>query len=162
MQKILVTIAVVIIVTVAGVMYSLWSPAISPDAGTPSGDTLNQPAGVVTGNSQSAATGQTGAQSQTGTSGSSNTNTSTTGTGTASGTYTMAVVATHDSSASCWTTINSSVYDVTTWITQHPGGQQAILGLCGKDGTAAFTGQHGGQPRPEKELASFKIGVLAK
>lgn len=75
---------------------------------------------------------------------------------------TMAQVAKHNSAASCYTTISGSVYDVTTWINQHPGGKQAILSLCGTDGTAAFTAQHAGQRRPATELASFKIGTLAK
>ena len=81
---------------------------------------------------------------------------------TAPNTYTMAIVATHSSAQSCWTTINGNVYDVTKWISQHPGGSGAILRLCGKDGTDSFTGKHGGQPRPASELASFKIGTLAK
>ncbi|MEI7709620.1 MAG: cytochrome b5 domain-containing protein [bacterium] len=42
----------------------------------------------------------------------------------------------------------------------HPGGSQAILYLCGIDGTKAFNDQHGGQARPERELASFVIGKL--
>ncbi len=74
--------------------------------------------------------------------------------------YSLAVVATHNSGASCWTTINGKVYDVTSWINQHPGGAQAILSLCGKDGSSAFNGQHGGQARPEQELATFYIGTL--
>lgn len=162
MQKILVTIVVVIVITVASVMYSLWSPAVSPDTQVPTAEDTNQPAGVVTGNSQSAATGQTGAQAQPSPSGSTVNNSNTANTGTTPGAYTMAVVATHDSSASCWTAVNGSVYDVTKWITQHPGGQQAIMSICGKDGTAEFTGQHGGERRPEKELSGFKIGTLAK
>lgn len=79
-----------------------------------------------------------------------------------SGGYTMAVVAAHNSRTSCYTVINSNVYDLTSWIGQHPGGQEAILSLCGKDGSAAFNTQHGGDRRPANELAGFKIGVLAK
>lgn len=76
------------------------------------------------------------------------------------GTFTFAQVRTHNSASSCYTTIHGSVYDVTSWIDQHPGGAQAILSLCGTDGSAAFDAQHGGQRRPEAELASFKIGTL--
>jgi cytochrome b involved in lipid metabolism len=79
-----------------------------------------------------------------------------------SSTYTMAEVSSHNGASSCWTIINSVVYDVTSWINAHPGGSQPILGLCGKDGTSAFTAKHGGQPQPEAELASFKIGTLAR
>ena len=77
------------------------------------------------------------------------------------GTYTMAQVAQHNSGGSCWTAINGNVYDVTSWIGQHPGGSGAILSLCGIDGSAAFNGQHGGQGRPAQELASFQIGTLS-
>ena len=76
------------------------------------------------------------------------------------GSYTMAEVSKHASSTSCWTAINGKVYDVTDWITRHPGGQRAILGLCGTDGSAAFNNQHGGQGRPAAELKQFLIGIL--
>jgi cytochrome b involved in lipid metabolism len=84
------------------------------------------------------------------------------GSGTAKSSYTLADVAKHKSSSSCWTAINGNVYDVTTWINQHPGGPQAILSLCGTDGSSAFNGQHGTQRRPNTELASFLIGSLAQ
>lgn len=74
--------------------------------------------------------------------------------------YTLATVATHNSTSSCWAAINGSVYDVTSWINQHPGGPQAILSLCGTDGSVAFNGQHGGDRRPASELASFRIGAI--
>lgn len=76
--------------------------------------------------------------------------------------FTRASVATHASAASCWTIVNGSVYDVTAWIGKHPGGAAAILSMCGKDATASFEGQHGGQRRPEEELASFNIGTLTQ
>ncbi|MEO6536408.1 MAG: cytochrome b5-like heme/steroid binding domain-containing protein [Candidatus Paceibacterota bacterium] len=78
------------------------------------------------------------------------------------GAYTHAQVATHNSSKSCWTTISGNVYDLTKWIAQHPGGEGPILGLCGNDGTSAFEGQHANNSRANAELATFKIGTLAK
>lgn len=75
--------------------------------------------------------------------------------------YTLANIAVHNNGSSCWSAINGGVYDLTSWINQHPGGSQAILSICGKDGSAAFNDQHGGQRRPANELAGFKIGVLA-
>ncbi len=77
-------------------------------------------------------------------------------------TYTAAEIAKHNDASSCWTSINGGVYDLTNWINQHPGGPDYILALCGTDGSAAFNNQHGGQGRPEAELATFKIGVLAQ
>lgn len=76
--------------------------------------------------------------------------------------YTLKEVAKHNSSASCYTVVNNNVYDVTSFITKHPGGSSKILRICGKDGTASFTDQHGGQRKPEQELAGLQIGVLIK
>lgn len=76
--------------------------------------------------------------------------------------YTLATVASHNTPSDCWTAVNGSVYDVTAWISKHPGGKQAIIGTCGKDSSAYFNGQHGGQPQPVSVLATFKIGALIK
>lgn len=76
--------------------------------------------------------------------------------------YTLAQVAQHAGSASCWSAINGNVYDLTNWIGQHPGGAQRILSICGKDGSAAFNGQHANDPRPHQILATMQIGVLAQ
>lgn len=75
---------------------------------------------------------------------------------------TVSAVATHASESSCWTIINNSVYDLTAWIARHPGGKQAILALCGKDGTEAFTDKHSGDRRPESTLAGYKIGEVSR
>lgn len=76
------------------------------------------------------------------------------------GVYTMAQVATHNTAADCWAAIGGNVYDLTSWIDQHPGGPQRIINLCGTDGTAAFDGQHGGQADPAAELATLQVGTL--
>lgn len=78
------------------------------------------------------------------------------------GEYRMADVAKHNTKADCWTTINGGVYNVTSWISEHPGGESAIIGLCGIDGSNQFNDQHEGQRRPANELAGFKIGVLVQ
>ena len=78
------------------------------------------------------------------------------------GTYTMTQVSSHNSASSCWSVIDGNVYDLTSWISQHPGGQQAIKGLCGIDGTAAFHGQHGDSKKQATMLATMKIGVLSR
>ena len=83
-------------------------------------------------------------------------------TGNTTGGITMAEVAKHNSAASCYTAISGSVYDLTAWVNQHPGGKEAILSLCGTDGTAAFKNQHGGQKKQEDTLATYKIGLLSQ
>lgn len=86
--------------------------------------------------------------------------TPTTPTSTTATSFTMAQVATHNKSTDCYSAISGGVYNLTSWINQHPGGASAIISLCGIDGTSAFMAQHGGQGNPAAELASLKIGIL--
>lgn len=79
-----------------------------------------------------------------------------------SGGITLADIAKHSDAQSCWSAINGNVYDLTSWIPQHPGGPQAILSICGIDGSGAFNAMHGGRPRQAMILAGFKIGTLAQ
>lgn len=74
--------------------------------------------------------------------------------------YTMADVQAHNTRSSCWSAIGGDVYDLTSWISRHPGGEDAIIGLCGTDGTVAYTDQHGNSRRPRSVLALLKIGSL--
>lgn len=118
---------------------------------------------VMSSNSDTAQTTDISADATEQTATSTATSTDTTATSTATSTsYTMDDVAKHNTPTDCWVAIRGGVYNLTTWINQHPGGKQAILSLCGKDGTTAFTGQHGGQEQPEQTLASFKVGVVAQ
>jgi cytochrome b involved in lipid metabolism len=71
-------------------------------------------------------------------------------------------VAKNNSRTSCWSAINGSVYDLTSWIPNHPGGEQTILSLCGIDGSAGYNKQHGDSSKPARILGGFKIGTLIK
>ncbi len=84
--------------------------------------------------------------------------------------YARAEVATHSTKDSCWTIINGTVYDITSYIRSHPGGDR-ILQACGVDGTTLFTerttndGQAVGSGTPHsssatQQLAQYKIGTL--
>lgn len=77
-------------------------------------------------------------------------------------TYSLSEVNQHNTPTNCWAVIRDGVYDLTNWIAQHPGGKNAIIQLCGKDGTSDFTGQHGGDASPERMLTSMKIGDLKR
>ena len=72
----------------------------------------------------------------------------------------MIEVAKHNSVESCYTVIDNKVYDLTKWIPQHPGGEAAILSICGKDGTEIFRGQHDHNQKQEDILQQFLIGDL--
>ena len=77
-----------------------------------------------------------------------------------SGAISMATVKTHASASSCWAVVNGNVYDLTKWISEHPGGPGVIKAICGKDGSRSFNNQHRGQANANAALAQFKIGVL--
>ena len=74
--------------------------------------------------------------------------------------YTLDEVAQHDDASSCWAVVEGQVYDLTRWVSQHPGGPERILGICGTDASLQFEAQHSGQARPERQLESFRIGSL--
>jgi hypothetical protein len=76
--------------------------------------------------------------------------------------YTMTQVRANNTSRSCWTVIDGVVYDLTKWISNHPGGSGAILFLCGTDGTNAFSAQHQNQARPAIRLDTYRLGPLNK
>ena len=76
--------------------------------------------------------------------------------------YTMAQVKANNTAKSCWTVIDNYVYNLTNWISAHPGGSGAILFLCGTDGTNAFKAQHENQGKPAVRLDTYRLGPLNK
>lgn len=73
-------------------------------------------------------------------------------------TYTSAEVAQHSTASDCWMILDNGVYDVTSFIPRHPGGDKILRG-CGRDATQMFS-QHPESAKAMKE--QFKIGVLAQ
>jgi len=74
--------------------------------------------------------------------------------------YTMADVRANATPAKCWSAIDGNVYDLTRWISSHPGGPSPIRFLCGIDGTNAFKAQHANQSSPMARLSSYLLGPL--
>jgi cytochrome b involved in lipid metabolism len=50
----------------------------------------------------------------------------------------------HNVQSNCWFIISNKVYDVTAFLTMHPGGVSSILSYCGKVPTPAFQAKGGG------------------
>ncbi len=79
---------------------------------------------------------------------------------------TSSQVSAHDTSSSCWIIILGKVYDVTNFLSSHPGGISAITPYCGKDATSAFQthGYAGGANHSAYAyslLPSYYIGDLS-
>merc|ERR1719263_2225476 len=58
------------------------------------------------------------------------------------GGYTMEDVAKHNTKQSCWVVLDGKVLDVTSFLSEHPGGELAILTFAGKDATEEFNMIH--------------------
>lgn len=75
----------------------------------------------------------------------------------------------HDQKNDCWTVIDNSVYDITSYVQSHPGGEN-ILSACGVDATEYFNGKKPGQnggindhtdtSQASNQLVRLKIGEL--
>lgn len=74
--------------------------------------------------------------------------------------YTLEQVAEHNTTSSCWTVVNAVVYDLTDWISQHPGGASAIENLCGTDATDRFEKKHGNSDTAFQALQARRIGEI--
>jgi hypothetical protein len=74
--------------------------------------------------------------------------------------YTLAQVATHNSSTDCWIILNKTeVYNVTAFLSLHPAGPGPITPYCGKDATAAFNGVNHSSGAVSEE-ATYLVGNL--
>lgn len=80
--------------------------------------------------------------------------------------FTMADVTQHNTPKDCWMVITGKVYDVSSYIFQHPAPQQPLQDSCGKDATEGWqTKGKKNKPhsiRAEKLLKSFYIGDLSQ
>ena len=83
-----------------------------------------------------------------------------TGAGGGSDVFGLETVALNNTEESCWAIIDDNVYDLTDWISSHPGGSSRIIGLCGTDGTSQFQGQHGGSSSAQGTLERYLLGAV--
>lgn len=69
-------------------------------------------------------------------------------------------IAEHSSSSSCWVGYNGYVYDLTAWLSGHPGGADSIIPNCGtvEQFTDAYNNRHGERSELRRSDA---IGVVA-
>ncbi|KAF5449497.1 hypothetical protein F2P56_029937 [Juglans regia] len=73
--------------------------------------------------------------------------------------YTMQEASQHNSKEDCWVVIDGKVYDVSSYLDEHPGGDDVVLAATGKDATDDF--EDAGHSESAKELMeTFCIGEL--
>ena len=88
---------------------------------------------------------------------------STSGTNGQSITLDMQEISKHNSASDCWLLINSKVYDVTSFLSIHPGGSDSIIRHCGQESTQAFNTKDVGRPHSASAtsmLSGYYIGNL--
>lgn len=74
-------------------------------------------------------------------------------------------IARHKTESDCWMIIEGNVYNLSSFSSGHPGGKQAIVNFCGKDGTTAFKTKGGNSSHSQtavQMLTKFLIGPLGE
>ncbi|KAG7450375.1 uncharacterized protein BT62DRAFT_984887, partial [Guyanagaster necrorhizus] len=74
--------------------------------------------------------------------------------------FTLQQVAEHSTASSCWVIIKDRVYDVTDFLSEHPGGAQIILKYAGKDATLAYEPIHPPDALEKNLPPSKHLGTL--
>ncbi len=75
----------------------------------------------------------------------------------------MTEIAKHNKSSDCWLLINSKVYNVSSYISAHPGGAGTIISSCGKESTQLYNTKGGNNPHSSNAnsmLAAYYVGNL--
>ncbi|KAK4764452.1 hypothetical protein SAY87_013890 [Trapa incisa] len=73
--------------------------------------------------------------------------------------FTMQEASRHSSRDDCWIVIDGKVYDVSSYLDEHPGGDDVVLDATGKDATDEF--EDAGHSKEARELLeTFCIGEL--
>lgn len=79
--------------------------------------------------------------------------------------YSMQSVAAHNRPDNCWMAINGQVYDLPTYLPQHPTAPDVIVPWCGKEATHAYVTKNRGRPHSPyatELLKRYWIGELEK
>ncbi|KAL8150225.1 hypothetical protein V2J09_020033 [Rumex salicifolius] len=73
--------------------------------------------------------------------------------------FAMQEVSEHNTKEDCWVVIDGKVYDVTTYLDEHPGGDDVFFDVAGKDANEEF--EDAGHSDSARELMEmFCIGEL--
>ncbi len=76
---------------------------------------------------------------------------------------TRSEVAKHNSASDCWIIINKNVYNVTLYLSKHPGGSSEVIKTCGTDATKDYNeikGGRGHSSSADNDLSSLFVGAV--
>ena len=73
--------------------------------------------------------------------------------------FTIEKVKLHKTAKDCWIIINDKVYDITKFLSEHPGGKKVLVRVGGKDATEQFHQLHK-ESVLEKVAKQHQIGIL--
>lgn len=76
---------------------------------------------------------------------------------------TRSEVAKHNVASDCWIIINKNAYNVTAYLSKHPGGSAEVIKTCGTDATVAYDAIKGGRGHSssaDSDLSSLLIGAV--
>ncbi|KXS21349.1 cytochrome b5 [Gonapodya prolifera JEL478] len=71
--------------------------------------------------------------------------------------YSWEEVAAHSSRADIWIVVENSVYNITKFLDEHPGGEEVLIEQAGQDATEAFE-EIGHSDDARKMLKNYKVG----
>jgi cytochrome b involved in lipid metabolism len=77
--------------------------------------------------------------------------------------YSLNDVAEHNQQEDCWMAIYGQVYDLTTYLPQHPTALPLILPSCGTEASHAYETKNRSRPHSDvadELLKNYQIGVL--
>ncbi|XP_066980371.1 cytochrome b5-like isoform X1 [Macrobrachium rosenbergii] len=75
--------------------------------------------------------------------------------------FTLAEVAQHNTSESCYMVIHDKVYDVTKFLDEHPGGEEVLLEQAGGNTTEAFE-DVGHSTDARTMMADYYVGEICE
>ena len=77
--------------------------------------------------------------------------------------YSLSEVTKHNQQTDCWMAIHGQVYDLTTYLPQHPTALRVILPSCGTEASHAYDTKNRRRSHSDTAnalLAQYRIGVL--
>jgi cytochrome b involved in lipid metabolism len=74
--------------------------------------------------------------------------------------YTVEQVQVHNTANDCWIIVDGKVFDVTKFLSEHPGGKKVLLKKAGKDASKEFKTFHNASIM-QRVGVPMQIGVIA-